>query len=228
MPCLNRSFGCSERGQTAAISRSSRRHCPSTNVLVSDLVALPAGDLPPGILWSSGSQHHKHFRNCSYHRKHKPLCHHPSIGSLHHSLHPLDDQRSQNESELFRVDGRQNRLASLWSRRPSIVARNSPFPIRVPTTIKNLKGRRCRLSSKKTTSNNPFTTQSRVNDSTTSPCDFLNLTCDNVIIAVDFSDDNDPLSHLLSRSSQSLSYCDDNNNQINQFLLESFVTQLLS
>ena len=34
MPCLNRSFGCSERGQTAAISRSSRRHCPSTNVLV--------------------------------------------------------------------------------------------------------------------------------------------------------------------------------------------------
>lgn len=156
MPWRNCSFGCSEPVQTAAISRSGRRHCPSTNVLVSDLVASAAVVLPPGnLLWSSGSnQHHKHFRNCLYHRKHKPLCHHrhqrqhdrstftvasaaaavPS-GSLRPTLHhPLNDRRLQTavqfgDGSRKRCSGSGRRHAVLWSRRgrrsKSIHSRNS-------------------------------------------------------------------------------------------------------
>jgi len=238
MPCPNRSFGCSEPVQTAAISRSSKRPCLNTNVLLSDLVALPAGFLPPGLLWTSGSnQHHKHFRNCSYHRKHKPLCH----GFLRSSLHPLDDRRSAQLFRRRRADG--SRLASTWSRLPSIIARNSqePFPDgRVPTT--NLKGLRAFLTNAISTSVNQQQqqqqqqqppTSSRVESASyASPCD-LNQTCDNVVIV---SDDDDVLSHLLlSRSSQSLNERDDDDDddddddRINHFLLRSFsATQLLS
>lgn len=96
MPCVNHSLGRSEPVQAAATSRSHRRQRPSPHDLVSDLVALPAGLHPPsGLPWiPSGSHHHKHFRNCSYHRKHKPLCH----GSHRHrrrSLDPLDEPRSR-------------------------------------------------------------------------------------------------------------------------------------
>jgi len=102
MPCVTHSLGRSEPVQAAATSRSHRRQRPSPpHDLVSDLVALPAGLHPPsGLPWiPSGSHHHKHFRNCSYHRKHKPLCH---IGSHRHhhprrrrSLDPLDEPRSR-------------------------------------------------------------------------------------------------------------------------------------
>jgi len=98
MPCVNHSLGRSEPVQAAATSRSHRRQRPSPHDLVSDLVALPAGLHPPsGLPWiPSGSHHHKHFRNCSYHRKHKPLCH----GSHRRhrrrsSLDPLDEPRSR-------------------------------------------------------------------------------------------------------------------------------------
>lgn len=253
MPCLNRSFGCSEPVQTAAISRSSRRHCPSTNVLVSVLVASPAGVLPPGILWSSGSnQHHKHFRNCSYHRKHKPLC---RPGSLDNPLHPLDDRRqSRLVDELVR-DGRNRRLAILWSRRPSIItipARNSPFsrrrhhPFRVSAATTNLKGWTSfvpRSSRQKTSTSYPVTTQpssESIIDSKTiniSPCDLYPTRDSSKASFVAAVDSNEVLlSHRLSRSSQSCTRDhfdnhDDNNNQncqINQLLLSPLLTQLLS
>jgi len=124
MPCLNRPLGCSEPVQTAASSRSHRRLSPSPHDLFSDLVANLVGPNPPGILWTGGTaHHHKHFRHCSNHRKHKPLCSR-ATQSPHRdpSLDPLDDPRSRSALYRRSDDGsslRRRRLALPWSRRPS-------------------------------------------------------------------------------------------------------------
>ena len=99
----------------------------------SDLVASLAGPYPPGILWTGGTaHHHKHFRNCSYHRKHKPLCYQESP-HRGRPLYPLDDLRSRTSLYRSCDDGsslNRRRLALLWSRRPTIRRGNFIFSTR--------------------------------------------------------------------------------------------------